>query len=120
MAKDKNADLRFEYNRKISQVERNYDDLQSYKRKIEDLFDNLENVTRREYQSLSEIDESLIKEGSKRAQWEAQENQSMTNYIRNQLNQNQEDLRQEFSKANFDLEEKRTQLQKERDNLSWD
>ncbi|MDT2882068.1 hypothetical protein [Lactococcus lactis] len=120
MAKDKNADKRLEYNRQILDIEREQDEIQSQKREMKRALENFENEIFRSFNRLQELDDEMIRQGSIAAQWEQQEHQGRNSYIRNFINNQEEEVTTAYSKMSQETENKKEELQKERDSLAWD
>ncbi|MBK0084609.1 hypothetical protein IAE51_12000 [Lactococcus sp. S64] len=120
MAKDKNADKRLEYNRQILDIEREQDEIQSQKREMKRALENFENEIFRSFNRLQELDDEMIHQGSIAAQWEQREHQGRNSYIRNFINNQEEEVTIAYSKMSQETENKKEELQKERDSLAWD
>lgn len=120
MAKDKNADKRLEYNRQILDIEREQDEIQSQKREMKRALENFENEISRSFNKLQDLDNEMIRQGSIAAQWEQQEHQGRNSYIHNFINNQEEEVTAAYSMMNQETENKKEELQKERDSLAWD
>ncbi|KKW71799.1 hypothetical protein VN96_1782 [Lactococcus cremoris] len=120
MVKDRNADKRLEYNRQILDVEREQDDIQNQKSEMKRALENFENEISRSFNKLQELDGEMIRQGSIAAQWEQQEHQGRNSYIRNFINNQEEEVAFAYSKMSQETEDKKESLQKERDSLAWD
>lgn len=120
MAKDKNADKRLEYNRQILDIEREQDEIQSQKREMKRALENFENEISRSFNKLQDLDNEMIRQGSIAAQWEQQEHQGRNSYIRNFINNQEEEVTAAYSMMNQETENKKEELHKERDSLAWD
>ncbi|QDK71372.1 hypothetical protein [Lactococcus protaetiae] len=92
MVKDKSADARYEYNQKILQTERTLDDLKAQQFQLKNTLENFEQTTEKEFRNLLEIDSEMMKSGSFSAQWDFEENQGKSQFLKNFITQQQENL----------------------------
>lgn len=99
MVKDRNADKRLEYNRQILDVEREQDDIQNQKSEMKRALENFENEISRSFNKLQELDGEMIRQGSIAAQWEQQEHQGRNSYIRNFINNQEEEVALAYSRC---------------------
>ncbi|GAB2026264.1 hypothetical protein [Lactovum odontotermitis] len=118
MAKDKNADLRNEYNLKISAKERELTELKLEQKQAEKSFEKYEQSMEQSFRGILEIEENLnLRSHQPNAH-------SETSYRRQGFSQRLNSLQayrtQKYSQALQALEDECETLQKERDNLSWD
>lgn len=113
--KDKNSEKRYEYDIQILDKERaieaSHQEQHQTERSIED-FTNHMNQTFRELQAI----EDALNEG----QTSFSETEQKRRYITNLLAQQQEEVSTQYRKEHNLMEEEREQLQKERNQLSWD
>ncbi|MDR0299596.1 MAG: hypothetical protein LBI13_05890 [Streptococcaceae bacterium] len=120
MVKDKNAEARYDYNQKISQTERELDDLQGQEHQLQNQIDDFENLGNKEFQKLLAINDDLVRRGSFSAQWDLEEIKGKAQYFKKMISDQQEELGKIYRKSSQDIEAKREHLQKERDGLTWD
>lgn len=120
MVRDKNADKRLEYNRKIANADYVHDDLLEQKRTVLRNLESFQNSFDKSFQNLKLIDEELAVRSQVNSNNFYDENQQKHSYIKKILNGQKEETEVHYRKALQENEEVKEQLQKERDNLSWD
>jgi uncharacterized protein YjiS (DUF1127 family) len=114
---DKSSDERFAYDQQIIERERQMDDLSSHKTSILNLLENLETENRRWLHRMQELNDSDLSDLG--IQRQMNEFNGKSQYINRLVENDREELTHEFSKSANELEDKRTQLQKERNELPW-
>ena len=118
MAKDKNADKRHEYNLSILYTEQAYDELQAETQQLNTSFDELEQNLTRSFQVLQALeDEEATLSGQKSSFSEVS---ARKQFVMKSIQNQKEELNSDYNKSKQTLEDRREQLQKERDTLSWD
>lgn len=120
MVKDKHEELRLEYRQKIVEKERQIDDLNSEKQQFQEVVESLETELTRNFRQLQELNEELIKEGSFSARWEQEELQGKKKHFEQFFKEQKQELTEMYTKSIEQLNEERTEIQKERNELSWD
>lgn len=118
MVRDKNADKRFEFNQKISDKEKEKDELYLEEQRVKSRVENFKEVMMLTFLQLREIDEDINRRSQIKGAYD--ETTQKQTYISNMIVQQQEGLQREYKKASIKLEDEREKLQKERDNLAWD
>ncbi len=118
MQRDKNADKRLEYNRKIASKERESDELYLEERQVKNQIENFEIVMMQGFRKLQEIEDNINKRGT--LVWNYDETFQKQKYLSNVIRQQQEGLEHSYRSVRFQVENEREQLQRERDNLAWD
>ncbi|MDT2011679.1 hypothetical protein CKN73_01640 [Carnobacterium divergens] len=120
MAQDKNEKLRSEYTQKIVEKERQIDDLNRDKRQIQEVVESLETELTRNFRQLQELNEELIKEGSSSARWEQEELNGKKKHFGQFFKEQKQELTEMYTKTAEQLNEERSKIQKERNEVSWD
>lgn len=120
MGQDKNEKVRMEYAQKIIEKERKIDDLNSEKRQIQEIFDSLETELIRNTRQLQEINDELIREGSSSARWDQEELLGKRKHFGQFFQEQKQELAEMYRKSVAELNEERTDIQKERNGTSWD
>ncbi|MFC4652343.1 hypothetical protein ACFO26_05415 [Lactococcus nasutitermitis] len=118
MPKDKNADKRFEYNLKISEKERETEELQLEERQTVQTFENFEEIMMQSFREIQEIEADINKRSH--IQNAFSETEQKKRYFSQLISNQKEELSQEYKKKKQMLEDERETLEKERDNLAWD
>lgn len=118
MTRDKNADKRLEFNRKIASKEQESDELHLEERKTQNRIENFEAVMMKSFRNLQAIEEELNRRSHIQGPYD--ETAQKQRYMSNVILQQKEGLKQVYQQRSFKLEDEREQLQKERDSLSWD
>lgn len=120
MEKGKNDKTRAEYNRRIFETEQRIDALSSTKSQVQELYDKLEGELTRDSRKLQNLTNELIQGGNREARWFQEELVNRQRKSNQAFQQNSQELWQRCTKETEKLEEERLQMQKERNELSWD
>ena len=120
MVRDKNADKRLEYNREISDVERTYDELQNQKRSVIHNLESIEASLTKSFENLRMIDEELKLRSQANDNDFYDENQQKYRFVKQLINGQKEETKVQYHQVLQENEFEKEQLQKERDNLSWE
>ena len=118
MTRDKNADKRLDFNRKIASKERESDELHLEERQAQNRIENFESVMMKSFRNLQEIEDNINKRSHIQGAYD--ETAQKQRYMSNVILQQKEGLKQVYQQRSLKLEDEREQLQKERDSLSWD
>lgn len=114
---DKSSDERFLYDQQIIERERQMDDLSSHKTSILNLLENLETENRKWLHRMQELNDSDLSDIGTQRQMD--EFNGKSQYINRLVENDRDELIHEFSKSVSELDDIRTQLQKERNELPW-
>ncbi|MEY8443975.1 hypothetical protein [Lactococcus ileimucosae] len=118
MAKDKNADKRHEYNLSILYTEQAYDELQAETQQLNTSFDELEQNLTRSFQVLQALEDEEATLSGRTSSFS--EVSARKQFVMKGIQNQKEELNSDYNKSKQILEDRREQLQKERDTLSWD
>lgn len=118
MQRDKNANKRLEYNRKIALKEQESDELYLEEWQAKNQIENFETVMMQGFRKLQEIEDNINKRGG--LVWNYDETFQKQKYLSNLIRQQQDELENSYQSARFQVENEREQLQRERDTLAWD
>lgn len=118
MIKDGNADKRFEYNLKISEKEREAEELALEQKQVTRIFESFEQTMMQSFREIQEIEDDINRRSY--VQNAFSETEEKKRYFSQIIASQQEEIAQEYKKANQALEDVRGTLQKERDSLPWD
>jgi hypothetical protein len=118
MTRDKNADKRLEFNRKIASKEHESDELHLEERQAQNQIENFEAVMMKSFRNLQEIEEEINRRSHIQGAYD--ETAQKQRYMSNVISQQKEGVKQVYQQRSLKLEDEREQLQKERDSLSWD
>ena len=118
MQRDKNANKRLEYNRKIALKEQESDGLYLEEWQAKNQIESFETVIMQGFRKLQEIDDNINKRGT--LAWNYDETFQKQKYLSNLIRQQQDELENSYRSARFQVENEREQLQRERDTLAWD
>jgi hypothetical protein len=115
---DKNAEKRYEYDLKISDVERNVEELHIQENQFRQSLENFNRDITQSFHTLMTIEDDLNRRnyGTSGFSETEQKRRYLVQVIENQVEE--QDL--QFRKASQKLEDERETLLKERNNLSWD
>ena len=114
---DKSSDERFAYDQQIIERERQMDDLSSHKTSILNLLEDFETENRKWLHRMQELNDSNLSDLGIQRQMD--EFNGKSQYINRLVENDRDELTHEFSKSVSELEDTRTQLQKERNELPW-
>ncbi|MBF0777458.1 hypothetical protein [Streptococcus cuniculi] len=118
--KDRLANKRFELDQKIVEKERTIDEMRQTFREASRFLDELEMEISRGFSEIQALNEELIAQGSYQSHWESVENQGKQHYLSQLLENERVELTKSHQSVINSLEEERSAIQKERNNLSWD
>jgi hypothetical protein len=118
VAKDKNADKRYEFNLKISKNERESEELQLLQKEEMRSIENFENDMMQSFREYQQIEDEINVLGHQQNAFSEEEQKKR--YFSQIIRSQKEEMIQGFKKAGQALEDQREILQKERDSLSWD
>ncbi|GHU38793.1 hypothetical protein FACS1894193_13710 [Bacilli bacterium] len=113
--KDKNSEKRYEYDIQILDKERAIEESHQEQRQAERSIEDFTNQMNQTFRELQDIEEAL-NEG----QTSFSETEQKRRYVSNLLAQQQEEVSTQYRKEHTLMEDEREQLQKERNQLSWD
>ena len=116
--RDKSSDERFAYDQQIVDRERQIDDLSSRKTSILNLLENLETENHKWFHRMQELNDSDLSDIGIQRQMD--EFNGKFQYINRLAENDRDDLAYEFSRSVNELEDTRTHLQKERNDLPWE
>ena len=120
MVKDENTALRFEYTEKIVEKERQMADLTNEKRQIQEVIESLEMEITGNFRQLQELNDELIKSGSSAARWEQEELRGKNKHFGQFFKVQKQELAEMYTKTTEQLNQERSEIQQERNNLTWD
>ena len=115
MSKDRSANERLLCDQKIMVMEEAMADVQTIKREIEEVYDQLEEDRRKWHFVLQEQKEQTL--GNVNMQQELDERSKALSCL---IEQGSEEMRWQLSKTITNIEDQRTNLQEERNRLPWD
>lgn len=115
MMKDKNSEKRYEYDLQIMDKERAIEESHQGQRQAER---SIEDFSTQMSQTFREL--QAIEEEQNEGQTSFSETEQKRKYIENLLVQQQEEVTSQYRKTHNLMEDEREQLQKERNQLSWD
>ena len=113
--KDKNSEKRYEYDIQILDKERAIEEFHQEQRQVERSIEDFTTQMNQTFRELQGIEEAL-NEG----QTSFSETEQKRRYVTNFLAQQQEEVSTQYRKEHTLMEDEREQLQKERNQLSWD
>ena len=113
--KDKNSEKRYEYDIQILDKERAIEESHQEQRQAERSIEDFTTQMNQTFRELQAIEEAL-NEG----QTSFSETEQKRRYVTNLLAQQQEEVSTQYRKEHILMEDEREQLQKERNQLSWD
>ena len=118
MIKDKNSEKRYEYDLKITDVERKTEELHIQERQLRESLENFNSEMTRSFRGLMGMEDEINRRshGSSGYSETEQKRRYVTQLIENQ----QEEQALQFRKASQQLEDERENLIKERSKLPWD
>lgn len=113
--RDKNSEKRYEYDLQIMDKERRIEESHQEQWQAEQSIENFTNEMNQTFRELQEI-EAALNEGKT----SFSETEQKRKYIDNVLNQQREEVDNQYRRSHILLEDEREQLLKERNQLPWD
>lgn len=105
MQRDKNANKRLEYNRKIALKEQESDGLYLEEWQAKNQIESFETVIMQGFRKLQEIDDNINKRGT--LAWNYDETFQKQKYLSNLIRQQQDELENSYRSARFQVENER-------------
>ena len=112
--------IRAEYDRKIFETEQQINVLSNTRRQIEELYGNLEGELTRDTRQLQNLTNKLIQDGNREVRWFQEELVDRQRKINQAFQRASQEFWHRCTRETTELEEERLQMQKERNELSWD
>ena len=110
---NKNDRERYIYDQKIMEIETAMDDLQEVKRNLEETYATFIEDSKKWYFSMQEQNEQILEN-----EIEQQREEEFKFFIRS-MEEESDDITSQVSKVTIELDEKRGDIQEERDRESW-
>ncbi|MBS7576310.1 MULTISPECIES: hypothetical protein [unclassified Enterococcus] len=118
--KDINGNERLLYNQKITEKEREMEEISAQKRQIEQVLFNLEEDLANHHQQLINLNDELVVKGADDYRLN-QENETIQHYqFKRIISAQSEQLNHAFKQSINELENEREALYRERNELAWD
>lgn len=120
MTEKSKADVLFETQQKIRQIEQQEDELMAEKKQLENGLFQLEKDLHRGFRQLEEINHDAFQQGNRLGVMTQQKYQQQERSFKQQIYQAQGEAEQTYSTEQRRLHQAREEADEERRNLSWD